>query len=74
VQTPQRLIIAEEKCDGSKKWPQLWSEAKEVEPLVINGFVDDITPAQRQKVPFVSIFCILTALIKIRKRHNNYHS
>jgi hypothetical protein len=30
-------------------------KTKEVEPLVINGFIDDITSAQRPEVPFVSI-------------------
>jgi hypothetical protein len=45
-------------------WSQLWPETKEVEPLVINGFIDDTTPAQRPEVPFVSIFCILDRLDK----------
>jgi hypothetical protein len=55
------VIITEEKCDGTVSlwnWSQLWPETMEVEPLVINGFIDDITPAQRPGVPFVSIFCI----------------
>jgi hypothetical protein len=37
------------------------SEIREVEPLVINGFVDGITPAQLPEVPFVSVLCIMTS-------------
>jgi hypothetical protein len=63
----QRLIITEEKCDGTvslQNWSQLWPEPKEAKPLVINGFIDDITPAHRTEVPFKSIFRIWDRLDK----------
>jgi hypothetical protein len=39
----------------------------EVEPLVVNEFVDDITPALLPEVPFVSILCTLTAFFCLDK-------
>jgi hypothetical protein len=56
---PPRPIIKhalpEKKYDCQGKilyWSQLWREAKELETLVVNGLVDDVTLAQLcQKYP-----------------------
>jgi hypothetical protein len=78
---PPRPIIKhalpEKKYDGQGKvlnWSQLWPEAKELETLVVNGLVDDVTPAQLcQKYPSFSSFAyrpLASALTNIRRKHN----
>jgi hypothetical protein len=54
MQTPPRpnikpIPFPDKKYDGQGKitnWSQLWPEAKELELLVINGLLDDMTISQ----------------------------
>lgn len=69
--------IMDRKYDADGKvtnWSANWPEAKELETLVVNGFVDGLTAARiREKYPHFSAFAykpFQSGLNGIRKRQN----
>jgi len=73
----KQTTVHEKKYDGNGKiinWSQVWPEAKELETLVVNGHVDNLSPAQLyQKYPSFQSFAyrpLASALTNIRKKRN----
>jgi hypothetical protein len=71
------IKVVDRKYDSEGKvtnWSVDWPEAKELESMVVNGFVDGMTPAQvREKYPHFSSFAYKPfqgGLTNIRKKHN----
>jgi hypothetical protein len=70
------IKVTDRKYDAEGKitnWSGAWHEAKELETLVVNGFVDGLTAAQiREKYPHFSAFSykpFQNGLNNLRKKH-----